>query len=185
MVEVHEPRAHRPDQLALDVLAGILEELFEQVAQALEVAGALGGADAEQQALGGGDHAAGVGAALVGGLGDLAGRLNQPPVERVAGDDARVRLDTGGAEVPADEVGEVGLAAEGIESARAFQFVREGGQRDRLAAIGQGDAGLVAPAVLLAEEVLRAQQREHTRVAVGVEEQGRDDGLLGGDVMRR
>ncbi len=82
-------------------------------------------------------------------------------------------------------LGEVGLATNGVEAGVALQLVRDGCERYRLAALGEGQRCLVAPAILFAEEVLGLHQRQHPSVGVVVQQQRSDHRFLGGDVMRR
>ncbi len=184
-VKIHEAGAHRGDQEAVGGLAWILEELVEQVAETLEVAGGLGAADAEEQPFGNGKDPVGVGATLVGKLCDLAGGLDQAAVERVAGDDAGVSLDADGGEVTAGHLHERRLSPHRVEVARAVKFVGERGDGDRLTAVGKRLTRLVAPTVLLAKKVLRLKDGEDARIGVLVQEERGDDRLFGADVMRR
>ena len=81
--------------------------------------------------------------------------MDQAAVGAVALDDAGIELDAEAGRQAADDVGEVGLAADVFEAVAAGEFVGDGDLVDRFVAVPEVEAGLVDPAVLLAEEVGR------------------------------
>ena len=118
-------------------------------------------------------------------LRDTPRGFDQPPIERIARDDTRVRLRTDRGKELAGDLLQVRLAADGVEPAAALEFVRERGYRHGLATLGERLRGLVAPAVLFAEEVRGLDDRKHACVGVVAQQQRRDHRLLGSDIVRR
>ena len=110
--------------------------------------------DTRHECLGASQRINDIRAALVGELGDLPGSANKLPVDRVALDHGRVVLDTDRGRKFGDQLAQIASAADVLQTVPSRQLV---GDRDLvygLAAVPEGAAGFVHPAVLLSEEVL-------------------------------
>ncbi len=127
----------------------------------------------------------GVRPGLVSYGGDLSGRVYDLAHHGGALDDPGVVLDVYRSGHHLDEVGEVGWAADPLEPLVQRQLVGDRHLVDRLAPVEQGKAGLVAPAVLLAVEVARLEERGDPRQGLAVDEDRSDERLFCVYVVRR
>ncbi len=93
---------------------------------------------------------------------DLAGRVDEAAQGGGALDDVSVVLDVDGGGDAVDQRGDVGRAAHLLEDVAALQFVHQGNEVGRLAALVQIQDGAVDPAILLAVEVLWLDRKEAT-----------------------
>ena len=160
LVEIGESGRHRSEVVAGLGLHGpaLLHVGVEHVPDVGEVPGAATGADAEEGLLGAAQRGVGVGPRLVSDGGDLSGRVDDLAHHGGALDDPGVVLDVYRGGHHLDEVGQVGRAADPLEALVQRQLVGDRDLVDRLAPVEQGEAGLVAPSVLLAVEVARLEE---------------------------
>ena len=136
-------------------------------------------AHAEDQRLGLVDNRVDLLAVVVGDLGDLPRRRNQPPAQRRPLDDVRVMVDIHGRGRAADEVGDIRRPAHFLQAIAALQFVDDRHVVERFVALVQGQHRLVEPGVALAEEILGAQKVGDLDDRVRVDQQRAEHGALG------
>ena len=128
--------------------------LVEDLANVHEVARAARRADAIEHVFGLGEGGLGVRVPLVADRRDLVGGPDEAAHDRGALDDAGIVLDVDGGGHGADEMGEVGRAADLFESLAENELLGDRHLVDGFAAVEQGKASLEAPAVLRYVEVL-------------------------------
>ena len=185
MVEVAEAGVDGGELTALGGLGVLIEVGLEDVADVDEVAEVLAAAQALEQLLGAGEDGLEIGGRLVGELEDAGGGVDEAAVSAVALDDLGIELNANAGGELADDIAEIALAADLLEPFAAVELVADGDLVDRLVALPEFAGGLVDPGVLLAEEVGRLEDRRDPGDGLGIDEQGRDHGLLGLDIVRR
>ena len=143
-------------------------------------------ADREQLRLGAVDRFLDLGRVLVADAGDLAGRADQVPQDRLALDDPGVLdgMDRGRRLV--DEPGQVGTAADRFELVAPLERLRDGDDVDaaRAARTARGSRRRSAP-LRLAVEVLGPQELGDLDDRVAVDEDRAEHGLLGFEALGR
>ena len=184
VVEVAEAGLDSGKLAAFGGLDVLVEVGLEDLADVDEVAEVLAAAQALEQLLGAGEDGLDVGGRLVGELEDAGGGVDEAAVGAIALDDLGVELDADAGRELADDVAEVALATDLLEALAAVKLVGDGDLVDRLVALPELVGGLVDPAVFLAEEVGGLEDRRNLRDGLGIDEEGRDDSLLGFDVVR-
>ena len=168
-----------------DIVDVLVEEGAEELADVDEVAEVLAAAQAADQVLSAAEDGLNLGRRFVGHLEDAGGGVDEAAVGGVALDDLGVELDAEAGGQAADDIGEVGLAADLFEAFAAGELVGDGDLVDRLVAVPEVDAGLVDPSVLLAEEVEGLEDRGDLEDRLWINQEGGDDGLFGLGVVRR
>ena len=163
----------------------LLQVTGEQLADVLEVTQRLALTHGGDQGLGLAEGATDVRAAPVGDLSDLPGRRDHLAVGGIALDDARVVLDADGRWQVSDETAQIGEATDVFQAAVSLELMGNRDLVDRLVAVPEGAAGVVDPAVLLAEEVVAFEAGRDLEDRLGVDEKRSDDRFFGLVVVGR
>ena len=185
LVQVGESRG---DGRKVDVVAGLqgcrlLHVLVEDLANVHEVARASRRADAIEHVFGLGEGGVRVRVPLVADRCYLVGGPDETPHDRGALDDAGIVLDVDGGGHGADEMGEVGRAADLFESLAENELLGDRHLVDGLAAVEQGKASLEAPAVLGYVEVLGGDDSRYLGKGLVVDQKRADDRFFGLDAV--
>ena len=185
-VEVGEAGADAADLAAVGVevvepVVGVVEQGLERAEP--DVDPLL--ADREQLRLGAIDRLLDLRRVLVADPGDLAGRPDQVPQDRLALDDPGVLDGVDGGRRLVRQAREVGPAADRLELVAPLERLGDGDDVDRLAALEQVEDGRVDPPVRLAVEVLGAEELGDLDDRVAVDEDGAEHRLLGLETLGR